>query len=113
MNSFSDCLLWYAEQPPPYCFGQTCENDDEERGRKSQNENLKFKPALLLGVAAMCVVAVTSSLAQELPEKLPTKEDLAKDNKLFAELATSTFIGMSRQIQFTLWGRFTLSVPAG
>jgi metallo-beta-lactamase class B len=51
-------------------------------------KNSKFKPALPLGVVAMCVIAVTSSLAQELPEKLPTKEDLAKDNKLFAELAT-------------------------
>jgi hypothetical protein len=33
-------------------------------------------------------IAVTSSLAQELSEKLPTKEDLAKNNKLFVELAT-------------------------
>ena len=51
-------------------------------------KNLKFKPPPLLGAAAMFGIAVTSSLAQELPEKLPTKEDLAKNNKLFAELAT-------------------------
>jgi hypothetical protein len=47
-------------------------------------KNLKFKAARLLGVAAMFVIAVTRSLGQELPEKLPTKEDLAKNNKLFA-----------------------------
>jgi metallo-beta-lactamase class B len=71
-----------------YCFGQTSENDYEEGGKNLKMKNPKFKPPLLLGAAAMFGIAVTSSLAQELPEKLPTKEDLAKDNKLFAELAT-------------------------
>jgi len=51
-------------------------------------KNLQFTPLLLLGAVAMFSIAVTSSLAQELPEKLPTKADLAKDDKLFAELAT-------------------------
>jgi metallo-beta-lactamase class B len=51
-------------------------------------KNSKFKPARFLGAAAMFVIAVTSALAQELPEKVPTKEDLAKNNKLFVELAT-------------------------
>jgi len=41
-----------------------------------------------------CAVTIAVALGippartQELPEKLPTKEDLAKDNKLFLELAT-------------------------
>lgn len=34
------------------------------------------------------VIGAAISLAQELPEKLPTKEDLANNNKLFAELAS-------------------------
>jgi metallo-beta-lactamase class B len=60
----------------------------KDEGKQSEDENSKFKAALLLGVAAMFIIAVTSSLAQELPEKLPTKEDLAKNNRLFVELAT-------------------------
>jgi hypothetical protein len=70
------------------CFGQTSVNDYEEGGKNLKMKNLQFTPPLLLGAAAMFGIAVTSSLAQELPEKLPTKADLAKDNKLFAELAT-------------------------
>jgi hypothetical protein len=54
----------------------------KDEGKQSEDENSKFKAALLLGVAAMFIIAVTSSLAQELPEKLPTKEDLAKNNRL-------------------------------
>jgi hypothetical protein len=88
MKSFSDCFLWCVGDPPLYCFGQTSENDYEEGGKNLKMKNLQFTPPLLLGAAAMFGIAVTSSLAQELPEKLPTKADLAKDNKLFAELAT-------------------------
>ena len=43
---------------------------------------------LLLSVIATVVLAVTRTDGQELPEKLPTKEDLAKNNKLFIELAS-------------------------
>jgi len=59
-----------------------------KKEEKPKMKKLKIKQPLLLDAAAMFGIAVTSSLAQELPEKLPTKEDLAKDNKLFAELAT-------------------------
>jgi metallo-beta-lactamase class B len=37
---------------------------------------------------ALLALAATSASAQEAPEKLPTKEDLANNNKLFIELAT-------------------------
>jgi metallo-beta-lactamase class B len=50
-------------------------------------KNLRTREALLLGVAIV-VVAGAQAFAQELPAKLPTKEDLAKNNKLFIELAT-------------------------
>jgi metallo-beta-lactamase class B len=42
---------------------------------------------LISGVALLVMLA-TQALAQELPKKLPTKEDLANNNKLFIELAT-------------------------
>lgn len=37
---------------------------------------------------AALYVGITLTAAQEAPQKLPTKEDLAKDNKLFITLAS-------------------------
>jgi hypothetical protein len=52
-SSSVDCSLRYVEDPPSYCFGQASDNDYEERGKENlKMKNLKFKPALLLGVAA-------------------------------------------------------------
>jgi metallo-beta-lactamase class B len=50
-------------------------------------KNLKFTP-LLLGGVAMLFIAATHTFGQELPKTLPTKEELAKNNKLFIELAS-------------------------
>jgi metallo-beta-lactamase class B len=46
------------------------------------------RSALVLGVVAALLLAVTEVVGQELPEKLPTKDDLAKNNKVFIELAS-------------------------
>ena len=51
-------------------------------------KNLKSRPAFLLGALLMLVIAVTCTFGQESPEVPPTKEDLAKNNKLFIELAS-------------------------
>ncbi len=50
-------------------------------------EEIRLGSALLIAFVAFTFVAA-GSLAQELPENLPSKEDLAKNNKLFIELAT-------------------------
>jgi len=44
--------------------------------------------ARVLGCLAVLAVVMSHVSAQESPEKLPTKEDLANNNKLFIELAT-------------------------
>ena len=49
---------------------------------------LKSISARVLSCVAILVIAVIQISAQESPEKLPTKEDLANNNKLFIELAT-------------------------
>ena len=49
---------------------------------------LKSISARVLSCVAILVIAVSQISAQESPEKLPTKEDLANNNKLFVELAT-------------------------
>jgi metallo-beta-lactamase class B len=51
-------------------------------------ENVRSLFAFVLAIGLAMIFWATQIFAQELPEKLPTKEDLAKDNKLFAELAT-------------------------
>ena len=51
--------------------------------------NLRFALSCLYCARAAFVLLVTHAFGQEAPEKLPTKEDLAKDNKLFITLATS------------------------
>jgi metallo-beta-lactamase class B len=48
----------------------------------------KFNRSLLLSAFSVVFLTFTKAFGQELPEKLPTKEDLAKNNKLFIELAT-------------------------
>jgi metallo-beta-lactamase class B len=45
-------------------------------------------PPFLRGAALIFVIAVTQTFSQELPKNLPTKEELAKNNKLFIELAS-------------------------
>jgi metallo-beta-lactamase class B len=55
-------------------------------------KNLKFTP-LLLGGVAMLFIAATHTFGQELPKTLPTKEELAKNNKLFIELASKALHG--------------------
>jgi metallo-beta-lactamase class B len=49
---------------------------------------MKLKSRIVSVVSGVVVFAVIGALAQESPAKLPTKEDLAKNNKLFIELAT-------------------------
>ena len=51
---------------------------------------MKFslRSAHFLRCVVILVIAVAQAAAQEAPEKLPTKEDLANNNKLFIELAT-------------------------
>jgi metallo-beta-lactamase class B len=49
---------------------------------------LKLISSILVIMVAALAMAVIPVSAQEAPEKLPTKEDLAKNNKLFIELAT-------------------------
>jgi hypothetical protein len=51
-------------------------------------KNSKSRPAFLLGALLMFVIAVTRTFGQESAEVPPTKEDLAKNNKLFIELAS-------------------------
>lgn len=48
---------------------------------------LRSIQSLVLACLAMLMISVTTSVGQESPQKLPTKEDLAKNNKLFIELA--------------------------
>lgn len=48
----------------------------------------KFNRSLLLTAFTVLFLMATQALGQESPEKLPTKEDLANNNKLFIELAT-------------------------
>jgi metallo-beta-lactamase class B len=52
-----------------------------------QMKELIFKKAFILCTAAMFFLSA-QTFGQELPEKLPTKEDLANNNKLFLELAS-------------------------
>ena len=47
---------------------------------------LRCASALTLGVVVIAGAAITRSTAQQ-PATTPTKEDLAKDNKLFLTLA--------------------------
>jgi hypothetical protein len=56
----------------------------EDDTMKAQEFRLR-RLACCLGIF---VFAGTRGFGQELPEKLPTKEDLANNNKLFAELAS-------------------------
>jgi hypothetical protein len=49
-------------------------------------KTLRLKPAFLLSIVAMLVIA-PQTFGQELPTKI-TKDDLAKNNKLFIELAS-------------------------
>lgn len=51
-------------------------------------KTLKGRAIFLLTALAIVALLSSHALAQEAPEKLPTKEDLAKNNKLFIELAT-------------------------
>lgn len=51
-------------------------------------KNLRLKLGVLLTCAVMSGIAGTQAFGQESPAKRPTKEDLAKNNKLFIELAT-------------------------
>jgi metallo-beta-lactamase class B len=48
----------------------------------------EFRLRRLACCLGIFVFAGTRGFGQELPEKLPTKEDLANNNKLFAELAS-------------------------
>ena len=48
----------------------------------------KFNRSLLLSAFTVLFLMTTQAFGQESPEKLPTKEDLANNNKLFIELAT-------------------------
>jgi len=50
-------------------------------------KNSRFRSTLVPSLVAMFVVGVTLTFAQDLPQNAPTKEELAKNNKLFAELA--------------------------
>lgn len=49
-------------------------------------KTLRLKPAFLLSIVAMLVIA-PQTFAQELPKNI-TKDDLAKNNKFFIELAS-------------------------
>jgi len=49
-------------------------------------KTLRLKPAFLLSIVAMLVIA-PQTFGQELPKNI-TKDDLAKNNKLFIELAS-------------------------
>lgn len=46
--------------------------------------------ALLLSCVAILVIALSQASGQESPQKTPTMEDLANNNKLFIELATKS-----------------------
>ena len=49
---------------------------------------LNLRSARVLRCVVILAIAVAQAAAQESPEKLPTKEDLANNNKFFIELGT-------------------------
>jgi metallo-beta-lactamase class B len=53
-------------------------------------KTLEFKLRRLVCCVGIFILAGTCGFGQELPDKLPTKEDLANNNKLFIALASKT-----------------------